>query len=320
MLASANFDIIHYLFIEEICNWKPPSERALTKIADRLRWWQSRCQSIVVANHLYPNCYDGNIEFKKLFDLFYGECSLILHFSEVSRRLVYQEFQGSRHDRHIVTHPYNYIELIKKQDARGDCRARFGFKQTDFIILVIGLLRTWEEIKLIANAYSALTTSQKKLLMAGRFEPTFDSTYYGRFRRKWQRVSWRLWLKWQNAVVNETYIPDEELYRFLDTADVVLVPRILEITSGIPSLAMTFGKMIIAPSRGAFPEYLAGTENLFYHAGDPKSLADAIEKATRCDRSRVGKQNRKVAEQWQVDNIVALCLDRLGKGTRLISV
>ena len=83
----------------------------------------------------------------------------------------------------------------------------------------------------------------------------------------------------------ERFIPDEEVHRYLEAADVLLVPRLPDRRSGLPTemcsglvpLALMFGKIVIAPSHSAHPECLGGTENPLYEPGDPASLARAIE-------------------------------------------
>jgi hypothetical protein len=56
--------------------------------------------------------------------------------------------------------------------------------------------------------------------------------------------------------------------------------------------------LLIAPNHGSFPDYLAGTDNLLFNSGDSKSLAEAIERASRVDRDAAGRKNRKLADGW----------------------
>jgi glycosyltransferase involved in cell wall biosynthesis len=306
-LRSAYFDLVHYIFPEELCGWRPPTERRLQEISTALQWWQTRCPSIVIANNLYPNGYEGNKPFKALYELFYYHCSRILHFSSISKALVCTEFPSAQHNRHIISTPFNYVGLLAKQIGRHPCRESFGFQTSDFVILVICLLRFWEEIELITKAFSSCRVPRKQLLMAGRFEN--EGT---RLQRKWRHFYWHLWLRCHGAAIEEDYIPDEHLYRYFDTADVVIIPRIREICSGIPNLAMTFGTMIIAPSHGVFPEYLSDTGNLLYDSGNPESLARALETAAYLDRDRIREENRAKSLYWRWDKIVTDCLHGVG--------
>ena len=84
----------------------------------------------------------------------------------------------------------------------------------------MGAIRSWEEIQLVKGGVFIFAVPRKKLLMAGRYH---DGS--GRWLRKWRQTRWQFWLWRQGAATEEGFIPDNELYRFLDTADVVIVPH-----------------------------------------------------------------------------------------------
>jgi hypothetical protein len=94
----------------------------------------------------------------------------------------------------------------------------------------------------------------------------------------------------------------------LEAADVLLIPRLTDMTSGLVGLGYTFGRLMIAPNHGAHPEYLAGTDNLLYESGNSASLARAIERAAKQDPDRVARQNRQRADEWTWDRIVGPCV------------
>ena len=54
---------------------------------------------------------------------------------------------------------------------------------------------------------------------------------------------------------------------------------------------MTFGRMVIAPNCGAYPDSWLGTHNLFYEAGDATSLASKLEEAAALDTNDIGREN-----------------------------
>jgi hypothetical protein len=70
--------------------------------------------------------------------------------------------------------------------------------------------------------------------------------------------------------------------------------------------------VLIAPDHGAFPEYLAGTENLLYRSGDSQSLAEAITRATTLDLLRISAGNLRLAEGRTLDRTVTAALDAAG--------
>jgi glycosyltransferase involved in cell wall biosynthesis len=102
---------------------------------------------------------------------------------------------------------------------------------------------------------------------------------------------------------------------------VVVVPRIHDLTSALPAIGMTFGRAVIAPAYGANPEFLAGTENPLYEAGNAASLAAALERVAAMDHAGLGQTNARIAAQWTWQRLVGACLDGLGchGRTRLVA-
>ncbi len=56
--------------------------------------------------------------------------------------------------------------------------------------------------------------------------------------------------------VHEGYVPDDRLDLFLNAADRVVLPYTEILTSGAAILAMSFGRPIIAPDRGALRDHV----------------------------------------------------------------
>ena len=59
--------------------------------------------------------------------------------------------------------------------------------------------------------------------------------------RRWRRWQWQRWqdTKGVRAIVER--VPDQDLPRLFDAADAAVVIRNNSLSSGVPSLAMTFG-------------------------------------------------------------------------------
>jgi len=320
-LCAANYDIVHYLWPEELTQWLPPDDAQLRHIEQCLTHWSRHARTILSVNNLYPHGHENNPAFHALYELFYRHAHAITHFTEASRRLVCEAFPAARqHPHHVVTSPFNYDRLLPNGDKvrdRAAARQSFGFDEDEFVVMVFGALRKWDEIELVRAAYDNLdlkgTGRRKRLLMAGRYNQRGPV-----WRQRIRRWSWSRWLKRVNALAVFDYIPDADVHRYFDAADVVFVPRVGDLSSGIPGLAMTFGTPVVAPEHGAFPDYLRGTDNPLYKSGDAASLARALEKVATLDRAAIAKQNRAVAETWSWDSIARACLDAVAAGGAVI--
>jgi glycosyltransferase involved in cell wall biosynthesis len=293
-------DLVHVQWPEEIAGWNLPSAETLREIRAALDGWARRCAVLVSVNNLYPHGYEGHPVMKELYEAFYERCSGILHYCETSRKLVLREFPSARTRPHVVTNYFCYDNLLPEKLDRREARRGFGFDDEDFVVLVFGALRFWAEIRLIQGGYSKARVRRKRLLMAGRF--TEENS--GRWQHRWRRLRWRLWLKGCRAQPVSGFIPDSDVHRYVEAADAVLVPRLKDMTSGLVGLGLTFSRTIIAPNHGAYPDYLAGTDNPLYESGNPDSLARAIENAAAMDRTAVERQNREIADTWRWESLI----------------
>jgi hypothetical protein len=148
--------------------------------------------------------------------------------------------------------------------------------------------------------------SNKRLLFGGRYIESCGPWSY-----RWRRLRLRWWLKRCNAVVVNEYVPDDAVHGVVEAADTVIVPRVGELAFGTLPLGLTFGRVVVAPNEGVFPEYLAGTENPLYAPRDGASLGVALERAARLDSAVMNTHNRQLTDSGSWDEIVMQCVKAL---------
>ena len=302
-IRACQYDIVHHQWPEEYSNWRIPTQERLAQIESNLKWWCSRAINIFSVNNLYPHNGIGNPTYHQLYSAFYTHCHLISHYSNASRRCVLDEYPVAQKKPDLVHSPPNYAVNSARQKSRGSKRAQMGIGESEFVILVFGRLRSHKELSLIRAAYDLANIPNKRLLMAGKVN--FISGRIGGL----ELLPWRLWLRRRRAVVDTRYVPEEEVSRFVDSCDVAIVPRLEGLSSAVPLLAMTFGRMVIAPNCGAYPEYFAGTRNLLYEPGDPADLARKLEAAAGLDTTEIGRENAIAAARWSWRDICIACLE-----------
>ena len=303
-IRAAHYDAVHDQWPEEFTGWHLPNEKEIDQVSQHLQWWTSRSINIFSVNNIYPHNGMGHAAYHRLYSRFYEHCQLISHYSNTSRRMVLDEFPAARAARHVIHSPANYEVTLAGQRQRGSRRAELGIRDNEFVILNLGRLRTWDEIRSIQRAFDIARIPGKRLLMVGKF--SLDASPKA---SRLGLLAWRLWLKSRRAVVEPSYVPENEMSRFIDLSDVAIVPRIGGLSSAIPSIAMTFGRMVIAPNCGAYPDYFAGTRNLLYETGSPRSLASMLEKAATLNTNDIGFENAMIASKWSWREICQKCLD-----------
>ncbi len=298
-LDVACFDVIHIQWPEEFSDWKIPDSREFERIQTSLKRWARKSKILITVHNLYPHGYEKNPIFRNLYGFFYRNASLISYFSESAKMLVNQEYPDTIKKPNIVHGLFNYDRLLSGSGDVRKARLGLGFDHSEFVVLVFGRLRSWHEVSLLRKAFSLCPVRKKRLLMAGRY---FEIGPL--WRQRMRRFRWTTWLKTHGAVIVNGYVPDDDVHRYLEACDVVVVPRIHDLSSGIVPLAMTFSKTVVAPRHGAFVDYLGGTNNPLYESGNPESLSSALVRAWEADRDTIGRDNRKIAEQCSWDKII----------------
>lgn len=294
-LRAAAYDVVHLQWPEELSGWRPPGELQFQRIVETLEYWQSQAKVVMTVHNLTPHRNAHHPDYRRLYEAFYERVHIFAHFTEASRELALERYPASKSQRHVVTGFFNADHLLPAERDRAAAKLR----NDEFVFLVIGGLREWDEVQLVQQAYDAAAVPGKRLLMAARYDEDC-----GPWRLRWRRWTLARWLRARGAVVRQGYIPDADMHQVVDAADAIIIPRFRSLNSGLPALGATFGKAIIAPRCGAYPELLAGTKNPIYTPGDAADLARAMEEAALLDRSAVAAENRRLSDRWQWDAMV----------------
>ena len=306
-LEACRPDVVHLNWPEELTGWRVPKASQIDATIARLGRWAKRARVILSVNNLHPHGQAGNPQWRRLYTSFYERAEVIHHFSQASKEAVCREYPSIAGRNHIVRVGFNYdLMLPSATRDRAAARRAFGITPDEMVYLCFGTLRFWEEVCLIRDAFARARVPRKRLFMAARYSEPGAS-----WDLRWKRLRWRHWQRRHNVLLATEYVPDEEVYTVFDAADAVVVVRKNSLSSGVPGLAMTFGRFVIAPNFGGMPEYLAGADNLLYDQTSAQSLADALERAAQLDREVVGVQNRRIADGWGWDQIIKFCLDSL---------
>jgi glycosyltransferase involved in cell wall biosynthesis len=307
-LETGNYDIVHFLWPEEFTNWRLPTQSQIEAIVARLDRWSKVSRLIISVHNLYPHGYSRNPLFHRLFTDFYMRCEVIHHFSQVSKDMVCAEFPTIANRNHVVRVGFNYERCLRyHRSDRDEARRLLGIESDQLVFVVVGELRFWEEVRLLMSAFDLARVPKKRLIMA-RY-----SEMGPRWVQRWRR--WRLagWQRLRGVRSLTEWVPEEELLNLVIAADAVVVIRKNALGSGVPSLAMTLGRFVVAPNIGAMREYLTDTGNALYDPSSIKDLASAMERAASAERDSVGLENARVAADWGWQSIVGTCLEALPK-------
>lgn len=303
-LTVADYDLVHVQWPEEFASWKVPTDAQLGEILGHLDRWRSRAKVALTMHNLHPHREPEHPNQRRLYEEFLTRVPVIAHFTETSREQTLREYPRSANSQHVVTGFFNLDHLIP------DGAEVTPRKGDDFVLLVFGNLREWAEVELIRDAFDQAKVPDKRLVMTGSYnEPASP------WLHRWRRWTLARWLKSRGADVRMGYLPDSDLPALLAGVDAVVLPRFRALNSGLPALGASFGRAIIAPRCGAYPELLKDTPNPLYAPGDAADLARAIERAAALDRAELCRANRRLAESWGWNRMVTTVINTTAAAT-----
>jgi len=151
------------------------------------------------------------------------------------------------------------------------CKEELGIKE-EFVILYFGLIRHYKGVPYLVKAFNLLPPSiaaRSRLLIVGEIWEE---------EKVLRQLIHASPYKSQISLVPQ-YVPDVMIPRYFSAADVVALPYLRALGSGVAHLAMPYGKPIITSDLDAMRECLSDYEGaLFVSPGDPIAIAEKLAK------------------------------------------
>lgn len=165
---------------------------------------------------------------------------------------------------HVIPHA-SYIDVYPNVVDREDARRRLGLEPEDITYLCLGQIRPYKGLDDLLDAFESVHRDrpETRLLIAGkpgRFEGVKELLV--RCERQ------------PGVRLTAHELPDEELQVYVKAADVVVLPHRRVLNSGLPLLAFSFARPVIAPASGCLPIVVDHRVGLTY--GNDQTLEAAM--------------------------------------------
>lgn len=289
---QATFDIVHIHWPEALNDWREPTSRDLFQIEQSIKRWRSDGAAIVTTIHNEkPHRGEGSSGFDQLYEMIYSNTTAFIHFGKAS---IAKVFKGCENEsKHFVIPHGNYDYFRRIADLTAPVSV--ACKRNQFRVLALGQVRHQAEIDLLVAAGKHLERIGGILIIAGKL---------GRLaRKKLRRYASKLFF-WRSANIQliEHFIPDEHIQSLIESAHVVLIPRVKSLNSGNVALGFTFGKIVVGPSVGVIGEELQRQSNPVFDPNDPGTLGQAFDAAKQAINEQRGGRNLAYANDvlnWQ---------------------
>jgi len=193
----------------------------------------------------------------------------------------------------VVAVPHgHYVDSYPAELDRTEARESLGYDPNETVFLYFGVIRPYKNVLKLLEAFSSVEAPGARLSVVGN---PLDDDIAEAIRSAAE----------QDDRVRTTleFVPDEEVQRYMHSADVVVLPYGTTLMSGAAMLAMSFGLPVVAPKAGCVGELLTASENVCYDPADPDGLTDALQTALDADLAAMGAANRRYVEQFDWETI-----------------
>lgn len=283
-----NFDysstIINIHWPEAVFDWKEPSGKDLENL-EKLLIEIRRSAVIIYTKHDFKRTKGTTPKFSRLYKIIEENTDVFIHLGQFSKAFYERIFPKARHE--IIYHPI--YEKSFFYFSKHEARRQLGIESETTVVIAPGKIRSNEERNLVLKSFEALKIRNKVLISTNmRSELKFD--FPGRVRMKKIFDVRNFFVKKFKAKYKSpqylfTYSPrsPEDLSLRISAADIVMVPRVDILNSGLVFLGLTFGKVVVGPAVGNIKEQLEELNFPVFNPDSIKGVTRALEKGIKLE-------------------------------------
>ncbi|MEA5577333.1 glycosyltransferase family 4 protein [Anabaena sp. UHCC 0451] len=188
----------------------------------------------------------------------------------------------------VVSHA-NYIDYYPNQINQQEARKNLGIPAKTFVFLLFGNIYPYKGFIQAIEAFQALPPDNIYLLIAGK---PVDQNIAILIENKIKNS--------ENISFSPKFIANDQVQLYFNASDCAIMPYQVFTTSGIALLAMSFGRVCIAPKIGHFSEILDQYGAFLYDPNANDGLLQSMKFAidNQYHILDMGKHNFTIAQQW----------------------
>lgn len=286
---DGKYDIVHLHWIESLSGWDLNARKA-AEIASRLNSFKARGASACMTRHnKKPHRQQGTGDY---YHPVLEKLEGVVHMGQYSVEDFHQQYGAepwySTISHAVIEHPA--YETTDNYLSKVDCRDILGINADQKVVLVFGAVRSKAEADFCSEVMGLLKT-KNVLFLCPRWR-TDISGLGARVRRKWVGKP-----KYVPCQIGSQFVKEEEVQLYLNTADVVLLPRMSSsnLNSGVVPLAYTFGRVVVGPGISVIGELLRKNGNPVFEPEEPRQAAGELDKILNSDPVGIESKNLNYA-------------------------
>jgi glycosyltransferase involved in cell wall biosynthesis len=317
---EGEYDVVHLHFPEYLtfdltkAYLEGLSDELIDAVKTRLDYWSERARIVVTRHVLLPHDALKDPQWEKLYAMFYRYADAVVHFAGASEKEFREryrslDFHRGRRPRHRIIPHHNYASL-PNTISRDEARNRLGIKRDACVMLAFGAIRSDQERELVLRTFRGLRL-RKRVLLVSRWRETLPDVSWIRLKY-WLRDLTRAYYRVHpQYVLNYGFVSEEDTQIFLNSCDVLFIPRLRVLNSGNVTLGMTFGRVVVGPDSWDVGELLRGSGNPVFDPDNPNSAIEAVERGfALAQDGKIPRANRETAlREWTPEQCAASYLD-----------
>lgn len=191
-------------------------------------------------------------------------CSDIIVMSEYGRQ-EFAQLYGRTKRVHLIPHG-NYIGAYPNRICRTIARQQLGIAPNQTVLLYFGKIQPYKGLNHLIATFSQLKDPDVVLIIAGLCrEPELRAEF-----QQASQLDPRIRLHLE-------FIPDEEIQVYMNACDWVILPFQNILNSGSVLLALSYGRPVLVPHRGALTELIADGQHGFCYSHDGELAATLMQ-------------------------------------------
>lgn len=222
---------------------------------------------VYTAHDPFPHMKDTVINRFKFFLIYCSVNTIIVHTEFIKTQIV-TKFKISSDKVFIVKHGVYQVRenlLINKNAARKN----IGITADEQVLLFFGNITSYKGLDLLFEAFQMVKSyyPKLKLLVAGRVREDYEKQFNGLVAQ----------LRSEELILKLGYIPTADVELVFKAADIIVLPYREASQSGVLFMSYCFGRPVIAPDFGNFPQDVLDNETGYiFKKCNAASLAQKI--------------------------------------------
>jgi beta-1,4-mannosyltransferase len=291
--GAEHVDVIH-LHALPYFGLSPRSLARYVRFFSRLNWLRARGVRVIWTVHDFRN-HDSRywrVEDWAARRLHRKVDGVIVH-GPSAKRLIEASWHRGSGQMTVIPHGH-YISSYRNELAPTAAREALGLNAGATVFLFLGLIRPYKGVVELVKAFRRVASPCARLVIAG--QPV---------SRSMERLVSNSIQGDRRILFVPGYVKDDDVQKYMNSCDVVVLPYRRVLTSGAAILAMSFGKPCIAPRLGCVTDALDEKANVLFDPsvdGDlDRALGEALSRSQELET--MGRDNSRRASTWDWNSV-----------------